>query len=477
MVAIFTARKPLEQIAFEKSAGADAFPDQHLYPGAQFKGPVLYEGRIRVTMPAPGGQVAVELLDGLYADGPIVATDEIFIETADLAIAGAWTVGTVTDPSAEVDPLDPPASIEIVQIDPENTSGSHSTIAPNRTRGRIDTTVDARISAAVTLPVSNLRARGTLGFARSTDNLRQLTFQGVVAGTWGLGAVVTGGTSGATGVIVGLGPAINQGLGPDSFGFFIVVDMGLHDPADAPLTEWDIATPEVVSSSTGGASGTLKSAPFAGRSTGVLFRPSSNNPAFASGRGTKMHATSGTMQIIFPDKIVFPAALPINQNGIWLGDILDIQDPPIEGIFTVVGFSGTNLPNDTIRVDPPHNAADDPSEFISPIDILYNPNVSPTPLLVSGLEVSMLSAGVVDITDGRSWPDVGVLPGDDIRVVSLSGSNDGDIRFGRIQSTGSVPFDRGFLPGDLNTFGSGLDTMDVFLLRKGSYTPPDPAGP
>jgi hypothetical protein len=242
--------------------------------------------------------------------------------------------------------------------------------------------------------------------------------------------------------------------------------------------EWDVGTPDVVSSSTGGASGTLKSAPFAGRSTGVLFRPSSNNPAFASGRGTKMHATSGTMQIIFPDKIVFPAALPINQNGIWLGDILDIQDPPIEGIFTVVGFSATNLANDTIRVDPPHNAADDPSEFISPIDVLYNPDVSPAPaLLVSGLAVSMLSAGVVDITDGRSWPDVGVLPGDDIRVVSVSGTNDGDIRFGRIQSTGSVPFDRGFLPGDLNSFGSGTDTMDVFLLRKGSYIPPDPAGP
>jgi hypothetical protein len=474
MVAIFTARKEVQQIAFEKSAGIEPFPDQHLYPDAQFKGAVLYEGRIQVTMPAPGGQVAVELLDGLYADGPIVATDEIFIETDDLAIAGAWTVGTVTDPSADVDPLDPPASIEILQIDPENTSGSHATIVPNRTRGRIDTIVDARISAAVTLLNANLRARGTLGFSRSSDNLRQLTFQGVVAGTWGLGATVTGGTSGAVGKIVGLGPAINQGLGPDSFGFFITVDMGI----DYAGAEWDVGTPDVVSSSTGGASGTLKSAPFAGRSTGVLFRPSSNNPAFASGRGTKMHATSGTMQIIFPDKIVFPAALPINQNGIWLGDILDIQDPPIEGIFTVVGFSGTNLANDTIRVDPPHNAADDPSEFISPIDVLYNPDVSPAPaLLVSGLAVSMLSAGVVDITDGRSWPDVGVLPGDDIRVVSVSGTNDGDIRFGRIQSTGSVPFDRGFLPGDLNSFGSGTDTMDVFLLRKGSYIPPDPAGP
>jgi len=473
MVAIFTARKPLEQLAFEQSAGPDAFPDQHLYPDAQFKGPVLYSGRVRVTMPAPGGQVSFELLDGLYADGPIIAADEIFIETADLAIAGAWTVGTVTDPSADVDPLDPPAQIEIVQVDPENTSGSHATVAPNRTRGRIDTTVDARISAAVTLLNANLRARGTLGFSRSSDNLRQLTFQGVVAGTWGLGATVTGGTSGAVGKIVGLGPAINQGLGPDSFGFFITVDMGI----DYAGAEWDVTTPDVVTSSSGGASGTLKSAPFAGRSTGVLFRPSSNNPAFASGRGTKMHATGGTMEIIFPDKIKFPAALPQNNNGIWIGDVLDIQDAPILGIFTVVGISGTDVANDTIRVDPPHNAADDPSEFISPIDVLYNPDVNPTPLLVSGLALDLLSAGAITITDGRSWADVGIQPGDDIRLVSVSGSNDGDIRFGRIDTNGSPPFNRGFLPGDLNTFGTGTDTVDIFLLRKGSYNPSDPAGP
>lgn len=278
MVAVFIARKPLEQLAYEKSAGADAFPDQHLYPDAQFKGAVLYEGRVQVTMPAPGGQVAFELLDGTYAGAGIVATDEIFMETDDLAIAGAWTVGTVTDPSADVDPLDPPAQIEIVQIDPENTSGSHATVAPNRTRGRIDTTVEARISAAVTLPVANLRSRGTLGFQieGATDNLRQLTFQGPVTGTWELGETATGGTSGATGTIVGLGPGINQGLGPDVYGFFIVVDMGLHDPADAPLTEFDTATPEVVTS-TGGdpGSGGLKSGDIGARSTGVLFRQSS----------------------------------------------------------------------------------------------------------------------------------------------------------------------------------------------------------
>lgn len=467
MVAIFTARKPIEQIAFEKSAGIEPFPDQHLYPDAQFKGAVLYTGRVQVTMPAPGGQVAFELLDGTYADAGIVATDEIFIEADDLAIAGAWTVGTVTDPSADVDPLDPPATIEIVQIDPENTSGSHATIAPNRTRGRIDTTVDARISAAVTLLNANLRARGTLGFSRSSDNLRQLTFQGTVAGTWGLGATVTGGTSGAVGKIVGLGPAINQGLGPDSFGFFITVDMGI----DYAGAEWDVGTPDVVTSSSGGASGTLKGAPFAGRSTGVLFRPSSNNPAFASGRGTKMHATSGTMELIFPDKIVFPSVL--TGHGVFLQDILDIDDAPVVGIFTVVEVIGAN----TVRLDPPHNAPDTPAEFLSPVNVLYNPDVNPTPLLVSGLAVDMLSAGTVTITDGRSWPDVGVLPGDDIRVVSLSGSNDGDIRFSVIDTNGAPAFNRGFLPGDLNSFGAGLDTFDVFRLRKGTNIPRNPSGP
>ncbi len=472
MVAIFTARKPIEQIAFEKSAGIEPFPDQHLYPDAQFKGAVLYSGRVQVTMPAPGGQVAFELLDGTYADAGIVATDEIFIETGDLAIAGAWTVGTVTDPSADVDPLDPPATIEIVQIDPENTSGSHATVAPNRTRGRIDTIVDARISAAVTLLNANLRARGTLGFSRSSDNLRQLTFQGVVAGTWGLGATVTGGTSGAVGKIVGLGPAINQGLGPDSFGFFITVDMGI----DYAGAEWDVSTPDVVTSSSGAASGTLKGAPFAGRSTGVLFRPSSNNPAFASGRGSILYATSGGMELIGGDEIQFPAGIPSNNNGVFLGDIMDIDEVSISGIFTIVGFRTITNLNDTVRVDPPHGEPDG-AAFISPLNVLYNPDVNPTPLLVSGLEVSMVSIGVVDITDGRSWPDVGVLPGDDIRVVSLSGTNDGDIRFGTMALTFSPPFARGFLPGDLNSFGSGTDTFDVFLLRKGSYTPSDPNGP
>ena len=271
MVAIFTARKELQQLAFEKSAGPDAFPDQHLFPAAQFQVAPSYVGRMKVTSPAPGGPYTFELLDGTYAGAGIIAADEIFVETPSQWIGGAWTVGVVTDPSALMTPLDPPAQIEIVQVDPENTSGSHATVAPNRVRGGIDVTVDVRISDAITLTNNNLRSRGTLGFQiqGASDNLRQLTFQGAVAGTWDLGATATGGTSGAVGTIVGLGPAINQGLGPDAFGFFIVVDMGV----DYAGAEFDTTTPEVVTS-TGGdpGSGTLKSAPWAARSTGVLFR-------------------------------------------------------------------------------------------------------------------------------------------------------------------------------------------------------------
>ena len=271
MVAVFTPRKELQQLSAEQAAGPDAFPDQHLYPAAQFQGAASYVGRMKVTMPAPGGPYTFELLDGTYAGAGIIAADEIFVEADSLWISGAWTVGVVTDPSALMTPLDPPAQIEIVQVDPENTSGSHATVAPNRARGGIDVTVDVRISDAITLTTNNLRSRGTLGFQvqGASDNLRQLTFQGPVTGTWELGETATGGTSGAVGTIVGLGPAINQGLGPDAFGFFIVVDVGV----DYAGAEFDVATPEVVTS-TGGdpGSGTLKSAPFAARSTGVLFR-------------------------------------------------------------------------------------------------------------------------------------------------------------------------------------------------------------
>jgi hypothetical protein len=261
MVAIFTARKELQQLAAEKAAGPNAFPEQNLYPAAQFKVAPKYVGRARITMPAPGGPFTMELLDGLYADGPIIAADEIFIETPSQWISGAWTVGVVTDPSALISPLDPAAAIEIVQVDPENTSGSHATVAPNRVRGGVDVTVDVRISDAITLVSNNLRARGTLGFSRSSDSLRQLTFAGTVSGDWRLGSVATGGTSGAVGVVVALSPGISQGL----VGNYVIVDMGV----DYAGAEWSVAeavtTPE--------ASGTLDAGALFARSTGLVFRP------------------------------------------------------------------------------------------------------------------------------------------------------------------------------------------------------------
>lgn len=466
MVAIFTARKPLEQIAFEKSAGIEVFPDQHLYPDAQFKGPVLYSGRVRVTMPAPGGQVSFELLDGLYADGPIIAADEIFIETADLAIAGAWTVGTVTDPSADVDPLDPPAQIEIVQIDPENTSGSHATVAPNRTRGRIDTTVDARISAAVTLLNANLRARGTLGFSNHTDNLRQLTFQGTVSGSWIIGSTVTGGTSGATGKVVGLGPAINQGLGPDSFGFFVVVDMGL----DYAGPEWDVVTPDVVTSSNG-AVGTLKSAPFAGRSTGVLFRPQ-GNPAYISGAGITLFQTSGSLDFISPDLVRFPNPFVDFQNGIFIGDSVQFDDAPVAGqVFKVIDTLSTTPAQptwrDTIRVTPSHGQAATGS-FQSPIDVFYDPDLT-LELLATQVELdtSSPSLALITIADGRTWSGIGVNQGDDLRTLNSGNpANDVDFRVSQFQDI-NRPDDRGVLPGNLSTvFVAGTDSMDIYRIKK-----------
>ena len=146
MVAIFTARKPIEQIAFEKSAGIEPFPDQHLYPDAQFKGAVLYTGRVQVTMPAPGGQVAFELLDGTYADAGIVATDEIFIEADDLAIAGAWTVGTVTDPSSSLQTTRTSNRRLRASVTSWSSAGRRS-FAPETPRSTKSTAVQPRASA------------------------------------------------------------------------------------------------------------------------------------------------------------------------------------------------------------------------------------------------------------------------------------------------------------------------------------------
>lgn len=253
MVAIFTPRKELAQLAAEKAAGPLTFPDQHLYPDAQFKGATLYEGRVRVTMAGPGQQVSFELLDGTYAGAGIVASDEIFVEADSAWIAGSWTVGTVSDPSAEVDPLDPPEEIEIVTAG----AGSYATVAPNRVRGAIDITVEARISAAIPLTTDNLRARGTLGFSAFSDNLRQLTFDGAVSGAPALGGTVTGGTSTATGTIVGLSPGITAG----GAGHWIVVDMGL-----------DYAGPEFQGGEaiTGDVAGTLAADPLGARSFSPL---------------------------------------------------------------------------------------------------------------------------------------------------------------------------------------------------------------
>lgn len=335
MVAVFTPRKEIQQIAREKVRGVD-FPSAgtRYFPDAQIKGPVLYEGRIRVTTAA--GQVSFELLDGTYAAAGIIATDNIFVETEDLHVAGAWTVGTVSDPDAEVDPLDPPPVIEIVQIDPENTSGSHSTVEVNRTRGHVDTTVEGRISAAINFTTDNLRARGELGVSRSSDNLRQLTFEGAVSGRWDIGDTITGGTSGATGKIVGLGPRINTA--PQD-GVWLVVDMGV----DYGGAEWDTATPDVVTASITGASGTLKTVDFAARSTGILFRQAGQFDAFvpAGAPGTLLGNMGGTPGAI--------STVSFNPGGVGANKVLfnpSWKIPAILGDYA--RFSGSLNGNDGI---------------------------------------------------------------------------------------------------------------------------------
>lgn len=468
MVAIFTARKELQQLAAEKAAGPNAFPDQHLYPAAQFKGAAKYVGRMRVTMPAPGGPITFELLDGTYAAAGIVATDEIFVETDSQWIGGAWTVGVVTDPSALAVPLDPPAQIEIVQVDPENTSGSHATVAPNRVRGAIDVTVDVRISDAITLTTNNLRTRGTLGFSRSSDNMRQLTFQGVVTGDWIIGDTVTGGTSGATGTIVGLGPGINQGLGPDAFGFFLMVDMGV----DYAGAEFDDATPDVITATTTGASGTLKSGDLGERSTGILFRPQhGSNPAYTSGLGTKLFATSGFLEFYDGNKIEFPNAFVDQANGIYPGDSVLFDDPPIAGqVFSVVGLangpSGVPGGRNSIVVDPPHGVSGGHSQ--SPVTILYaGPAKVQETLLALAVDYDGTSPGTLNIeaTDGRTWSGIGVQLGDIIRTKNSANGNNFDLRAANFL-TATNPNDRLFLPGDshLPFVGPYPETVDVYKL-------------
>lgn len=224
MVATFTPQKELQERAFIRAAGPQTFPDQRLYPAAQFRGAVLYEGRIRVTTTA--GVISFELLDGTYAGAGISPTDEIFVETESGNIVGAWTVGTVADPSAEVTPLDPPEAVEVVQLDGTQVAvDSYDTQRPNLVRGAVDQTVDAVVSGAIELPNVNLRSRGTSGqwLQGASDNIRQLTFDGPITGGWDIGSAAIGATSGAVGTVVGLSPGISQG----GSGHWLLVDMGV----------------------------------------------------------------------------------------------------------------------------------------------------------------------------------------------------------------------------------------------------------
>lgn len=480
MVATFTPQQTLPQLAQKRAAQDPAGPSaivpdpRHWYPSAQFKGPVLYEGPVRATMPAIGGPYTFELLEGTYAGAGIVATDIIFLETGDLSIVGAWQVASVSDPSAELTPVDPSPDLPCFMFDGSQlSSNSYNLIVPNRARGRRDSIVNVRISAAIQHEVVNLRARGSLGFTRSTDNLRQLVFDGVVTGTWVIGDTVTGDSSGAVGTIVGLGQAINAGLGPDASGYWITVDMGLRLPSEAPLVEFDDATPESVTTGSTGATATLKDDPFGQRSTGVLFRPSGGISPYTAGLGTKLFATSGGLDFVFGGiGIKFPNAIVPQSNGIYVGDVLLFDDAPIAGrVFGVVDLvPGPGDPSNfrnVVITDPPHGQADGPTAQ-SPITIFYNPN-RPETLLATGVEYDASAPPqlLITIADGRGWTEIGLKEGDNFRTKNSGNGNNFDLRAAQIL-TQNNPDDRLHVPGDSFTPFSGPypDTFDVYKLEK-----------
>ena len=255
MVAIFTPQPELQKFAFDLSKN-------QILPVAQFKGATQYEGRVRVRR-AANADVSFELLDDTWAGAGIAENDIFVAEGGGIAVQGAWFLRTViAGEERNVDPVGP--SPEILNTFVHAVSSDP--ISPNFVRGVLDQIVDVRLSEFVALNSNNHRARGTLGnsILNSSDNLRQLTFDGVVSGTWELGDAVTGGTSGAVGTVVGLSPAITQG----GAGHWVIVDMGV-DYAGAEWTLGEVAT------SGGAATGTVGASALGARSISPLTKSGS----------------------------------------------------------------------------------------------------------------------------------------------------------------------------------------------------------
>jgi len=458
MVAIFTPRKELQQVRYEDS-------QSDRLPAAQFKGAVLYEGDLRVRIDPATRAITMEPATPW---GDMEITENSFFAVEPLAgpigaaIAGLWQLRTVVaGEERNVDPLDSPREL----LHTNENAQSSDPIVPNRLRGVRDQTVAVRLSDSIQLNTNNHRARGTLGIqiAGASDSLRQLTFAGTVSGTWILGAPVVGGTSGAVGVVVALSPGISQG----GSGNWVIVDMGV----DYAGAEW--ATPEVVTSTTGSASGTLRADALGARSISPLTRTRSDNPATISGLGTKLFATSGALDFVFNGTgIKFPNPFVTLQNGIYIGDSVMFDDPPIaDQIFLVVDtVPGPGDPSNfrnVIITDPPHGQADGPTSQ-APITILYDPSKQET-LLATAVEFDATSPGIVEITaaDGRTWTGIGLALGDNWRTKNSANGNNFDLRLANL-FTQTNPNDRAFLPGDshLPFAGPYPETFDVYKLAK-----------
>lgn len=274
MAASFTPQPELQQFAYNLSKNA-------LLPAAQFKGAIHYEGRLQVRIDATTRAISMEPLDDTWAGTTIAENDIFAVEGGGRAVHGCWQLrAVVAGEERNVDPIDP--SPEILASLPWAVSSDP--IYPNRLRGVLDQVVDVRLSDTIFFGSNNHRGRGTLGDTPFSDSLRQLTFAGPVTGTPALGVVVTGGTSGGTGTVVGLSPGITQG----GVGHWIIVDVGV-DYAGAEF--------EAGEAITGDMAGTLAAAPLGARSISPLSPIGSERrsaPALI-----QVPATSATLQHFF----------------------------------------------------------------------------------------------------------------------------------------------------------------------------------
>ncbi len=169
-------------------------------------------------------------------------------------------------------------------------------------------------------------------------------------------------------------------------------------------------------------------------------------------------ATSGSVEILEGNKLRLGTDWGVN-NGVFCGDSLDINDAPIIGEFVVTEVVETIVPGDTLVLSPPHNAADDPAEFLSPININYDASVVGE-LLATGVAVNVSTASAI-IKSSGTWGAIDVFEGDTLRFENGATAN-GDFRVRDITLGDTI----------INSVGAGhglptgLDTVDIRVLKR-----------